>query len=293
MHRFLVFTGVLIVCYAGSFFDLIRVAFQRDLFSHLPLIPCIVVYLLWQLRGSFASLPVGVRWPGIPLAFAGLLLPILIQTGAAPSLAAVGNRLPAMLFSFCLLLYAGGFLILGSRIVRVAVFPALFLLFMLPFPPAVENGIEWFLQHTSAEVAYLFIQGSGIPVLRRDLTFDMPGLSVAVAPECSGIRSSWVLLITSLLAGHLFLKPRWKRALLALIVIPLGILRNGFRILVISFLCVHHDPAWIDSPLHHRGGPIFFALSLIPFTFILLWLLKSEKRPAAPSSQPHPPSPSA
>jgi hypothetical protein len=49
-------------------------------------------------------------------------------------------------------------------------------------------------------------------------------------------------------------------------------------------LTVHQDPSWISSPLHHRGGPIFFALSLIPF-FAALWLLrKSEAQRVANQS---------
>jgi hypothetical protein len=33
----------------------------------------------------------------------------------------------------------------------------------------------------------------------------------------------------------------------------------------------------IDSPIHHRGGPIFFVLSLIPFFGLLVLLRKWEK----------------
>ena len=71
----------------------------------------------------------------------------------------------------------------------------------------------------------------------------------------------------------MFLRSPWKRAVLTLAVIPLAIIRNGFRILTISWLCVHVGPEMIDSPIHHRGGPIFFILSLIPF-FALLFLLR-------------------
>jgi exosortase/archaeosortase family protein len=99
-----------------------------------------------------------------------------------------------------------------------------------------------------------------------------------VAPECSGIRSSFVLFITSLVAGQLFLRSSWKRALFALAVIPLGILRNAFRIVVIGELCVHVDPGFIDSPIHHRGGPVFFAISLIPFLLLLYYLRKTDVR---------------
>jgi len=59
-------------------------------------------------------------------------------------------------------------------------------------------------------------------------------------------------------------------------VIPLGLLRNGFRILVISLLCVHIGPEMINSLIHRRGGPIFFVASLIPLFVVLWWLRHGE-----------------
>jgi hypothetical protein len=37
-------------------------------------------------------------------------------------------------------------------------------------------------------------------------------------------------------------------------------------------LCVEVNPSYIHSPLHTRGGPLFFVLSLIPFGFVLYLL---------------------
>jgi len=62
-------------------------------------------------------------------------------------------------------------------------------------------------------------------------------------------------------------------------VIPLGIVRNAFRILVIGLLCVHVGPHMIDSLIHRRGGPFFFVLSLVPL-FLLLWWLRRRERAA-------------
>jgi hypothetical protein len=56
----------------------------------------------------------------------------------------------------------------------------------------------------------------------------------------------------------------------------LAILRNGFRVFVIGELCVHVSPSMIDSPIHRKGGPIFFALSLIPFFLFLVLLRKLD-----------------
>ena len=91
------------------------------------------------------------------------------------------------------------------------------------------------------------------------------------------IRFLMVLFITSLLAGRLFLRSPWKRAVLCLVVIPLALLRNGFRIFVLGELCAHIGPEMIDSPVHHHGGPLFFALSLLPFFALLYYLRRSER----------------
>jgi exosortase/archaeosortase family protein len=77
-------------------------------------------------------------------------------------------------------------------------------------------------------------------------------------------------------AAQLFLAKTWSRIVLVAAVIPLGILRNGFRIMVIGLLCIHVDPNMIHSIIHRRGGPIFFALSLAPL-LLILWLLRRRE----------------
>jgi exosortase len=132
--------------------------------------------------------------------------------------------------------------------------------------------------HASAEAAAFFFRLSGTPFLRDGVMFQLPGIGIQVAQECSGIRSSWVLFITSLVASNLFLTSPWRRAILVGFVIPLAIFRNGFRIWVIGRLCVDIGPHMIHSVVHRRGGPLFFALSLLPFFLMLLWLRRGERR---------------
>jgi len=115
-------------------------------------------------------------------------------------------------------------------------------------------------------------------MVREGMVFELPGIAIQVARECSGIHSSWVLFITGLLASHLFLRTRWRKIVLVAFVIPLGILRNGFRIFVIGMLCVHIGPYMIGSVIHRQGGPFFFALSLVPLFLLLLWLRRRERR---------------
>ena len=115
--------------------------------------------------------------------------------------------------------------------------------------------------------------------------FSLSTGAIQVGQECSGIRSSWVLFITSLVAANLFLKSSWRRALLVGFVIPLGIIRNGFRVFVIGMLCVHFGPQMIHSIIHRQGGPMFFALSLIPLFLLLWWLRRGEQRKQRPEDR--------
>jgi exosortase/archaeosortase family protein len=85
-----------------------------------------------------------------------------------------------------------------------------------------------------------------------------------------------VLFMTSLVAGQFFLRASWKRAVLALAIVPLSLLRNGLRIVTIGELCVHVNPDMINSYIHKRGGPIFFVLSLVPLFLLLYYLRRSE-----------------
>jgi exosortase/archaeosortase family protein len=110
------------------------------------------------------------------------------------------------------------------------------------------------------------------------LDFKLATLPIRVAQECSGYNSSYVLFIVSILAGYMFLKSPWKRAILTFAVIPLAIVRNGFRITTIAYLCTNVGPHMIHHPIHRSGGPIFFALSLIPFLALVWWLRRSERK---------------
>ena len=123
---------------------------------------------------------------------------------------------------------------------------------------------------------------TGTAMVRHGTVFELPGIVLQVAQECSGIHSSWVLFIASLLASHVFLRTRWRKIVLVAFVIPLGIFRNGFRILVIGLLCVHFGPQMIDSVIHHRGGPLFFAVSLVPLFLLVWWLRQQEQRLSLP-----------
>jgi exosortase C (VPDSG-CTERM-specific) len=283
-----VLTAVLVASFARPLFALAKFAAHSELYSHILLIPFISAYLIWLKRGSLPLAPQPRRLFALFPLIAGLATIAgywwAVRSGLKLREA---DQLAITTLSFLLLLLSVCFLCLGPATLRAITFPVAFLFFMIPFPHVALVRIETFFQHGSAEAAYLLLKLSGMPVFRQGLEFQLPGFSMQVAPQCSGIHSSLVLFMTSLLAGHLLLRTLWSRTLLVLVVIPLALLRNGFRIFTLGQLCVQLDPSWIDSDLHRRGGPIFFALSLIPFFLLLFYLRKLEnRRTRIPSAMP-------
>jgi exosortase C (VPDSG-CTERM-specific) len=187
-----------------------------------------------------------------------------------------GDYLTLTTFSLVSLLASGGFAFLGKDWMRAATFPLFFLILVIPMPSTMSDALETASKLGSAEMANLFFNAAGTPVLRDGNVFYLPGMAIEVAQECSGIRSSWVLLITSLLTANRFLKSTWRRVLLVGFVIPLGLIRNGFRIFVIGTLCIHYGPQMLHSVIHRRGGPLFFLLSLFPLFLLLFSLRRGE-----------------
>jgi len=283
--KLLLILGAIAVCFSVPLYGWARFAMQNDLFSYTLLVPVVGVYLF--ITGARTD---GGRPGGSPL-----LLGIALAVAGLAALGAYGlaqligtefetqDSVAITTLSFVLLTAAASIFLLPRPMLRRATFPLVFLVFMVPLPVAVEHAVETLLQLGSAPPAYWLLKLSGTPVFRQDLIFQLPGITLQVAPECSGIRSTIVLFLTSMVAGQLFIRSPWKRAILIGAVLPLALVRNGFRIFVIGELCVRVGPHMIDSFVHKKGGPIFFALSLIPFSILVYFLVKSDRRKSVPA----------
>jgi exosortase C (VPDSG-CTERM-specific) len=253
--------------------EFVTYARHSDVHSYVLLIPFVAAYLIYT-RWKYLSRELSSSW-GFALLLAAAATGALL---ASLHFAELGqnDHMTLIALSFVCFVIAGTFLFLGSKWARSAMFPLFFLAFMIPLPEATVDLLENASKEASAEVANWLFLISGTPFLRNGTVFQLPGITLEVAKECSGIRSSLVLFITSLLASYLFLRSPWRRAVLVAAIIPLGLLRNGVRILTISLLCVHIGPQMINSVIHRRGGPFFFAVSLIPLFFLLWWLGRGE-----------------
>ncbi len=274
---FLVLTIVGAGMVYGPLRDLLGSAARGEYYSHITLIPLVSICLIyWERKNLFREVDDSYRM-GIILLLFGVLL-YLIAKGQKQALSQ--NDYAAIITLAGVVFWIGAFtLSYGYRAFRLAIFPLLFLAFMIPIPTVLMDEVIYLLQVGSTEVTYVLFQVIGVPVSRDGFTFQLPNISIEVAKQCSGIRSSLALFITSFLAAHFFLKTGWRKAVLILSIIPITIIKNGIRIVTLSLLAVYVDERFITGGfLHKSGGFVFYIPALGLLGIILLFLRKTEKR---------------
>jgi len=285
---FILYSLLLIALMAGPLRALLQYAMDTENThaSQIVLIPFITAALIYLNRAKiFDNVEYAVLPAVLPI-IAGVALFIASKT-VGLQFKEVGDQLVLMTSSL-VVLWIGGFLLFyGTTAFKTALFPLLFLVFCIPIPKFILDRTVATLQLWSANMAYVLIRLSGTPVYRvSTMVFRMPNLSIEVAPQCSGIRSGISILISGLLAGHLFLRTYWRRGLLVLIAIPVLIFKNALRIGTLSYLAIHADKKILESEWHKEGGIPFFVLGLILLYPVLAMLIRSEAKNKTKSGEP-------
>jgi exosortase len=240
----------------------------------------VTVYFLYQYRKPILE-PAGVApFPGAVVLGCGLALCIaarLLEVRLGPNDFASLTTFSSVVF------FIGCFILLyGIAAFRAAQFPLLFLLFAVPIPQVLLDWFIYILQVGSTEVTEWLFQITGTYYIRHGFVYQLPGITIEVAKECSGIRSSIALIITGVLAGHLFLSSGLNKFILILTIVPFTIFKNGIRIVTLSLLAIYVDRKFItDSFLHHSGGFLFYLPALGMLGGVIWWLRRWEQQAKA------------
>ena len=276
MHHVCFFTMVvaLITLFHGPLQALGTLALRDDRYTPILAIPFISVALTWFERNTlFADVS-----PSIAIGMSTILTALgsfyLVTYSVKPR----SEYLLSLQVTTIVILITGLFIACyGKNAFLGALFPVVFLFLMVPVPDGTLNHVVNFLQRGSAETAYRLFKLAGVPVLRESaVRFALPSVTIEVAEECSGIRSSLSLFISSLVVGYVLLRSGWSRLLFSVVTIPVVIFKNAVRIVALSVLGTYVDPAYLHGRLHRYGGLPFSLLALALLAPLLLALLRAE-----------------
>lgn len=277
---FMLVSGVIYVLYYFNVNMLLTSPFTTEYYSHILLIPLLSAYLLYRKRQFLESSQEGSYESGLALLVAGI---IIYAVKTINDDVFTTNEALVLLACSALTSWGGGFVfIYGVKAVRIAVVPFIFLVFMFPVPTTVMDKVIYFLQSGSSTTVEGFFTLTGVPFTRDGFVFHLPTLSVEVAKQCSGIRSTLALIITGVLAAQLLLTKNWQKIIFMMSLIPVALFKNGLRITVLSILGVYWDERiLVDGWLHRSGGIVFFIIALCLLSLILMLLRSTEKFIAA------------
>ncbi len=243
---------------------------SSERYGHIPLIPVVSLFLALRKRREIFRGTASFSAMGLTMIVlsAGILV---VKKSFAPEKDVYAS---ICTLAALLILWGSYLLLFGKGCGRKAFFPLAFLAFAIPVPAFLMEKIIIVLTSGSVVMTRLIFDILKVPLLQDGPVFYLPGFFIKVAQECSGIRSSLALLITTVLACHIFLRGFWRQLLLISIVVPVALLKNAIRIVTLYILSYFIDIRIIEGGyLHKSGGVFFFGLGLAILGGVL-WILR-------------------
>jgi exosortase len=142
-------------------------------------------------------------------------------------------------------------------------FPFLYLGFVIPPPgwaiDAITIQLKEFVSYAATHILTLF----GVPITREGVTLQVAQYQLLVEDACSGMNSLVGLIAISLFYIYLVRKASWRYSVfLVSLVVPIAILANILRIMVLVLLTYFFGDGVAQGFLHNVAGLFLFSTAL-------------------------------
>lgn len=244
---------------------------QDPTWQHGALMPFIAGFLIWRRRGEVARLPESTsRW-----GFALVIFALLFYFAGFRANSFYCGYLAIML------LMAGASLWLeGAQRGRTRLFAWLMLGFMWPLP-FLEESIGYQMRLFMVKTTGFVLNAVGVDSLVSGTALQsMPNaevgrkagdlFSVGIAAPCSGMRSLFALLVVGALFSYFRQRTLGRRIALFSTILPIAIVANMVRILVLIFAAMIFGQQWAIgsaekevSVFHELTGIVVFLVALL------------------------------
>ena len=227
-------------------------------YNHCFMIIPISLYLIWDQKNKYLQfVPQKNYWSLLYMLVAGLIW----------LLGEIAGIVSAQQFAFVMALQASILAVFGWPFFKAALFPIMYLFFMVPFGdfliPYLQDWTAWFL------VKCLILLN--IPVYWDGVFISIPTGDFHVAEACSGLRFLTATIAVGFLMAYMGFQKTWKRAIVVSLSLIIPIIANGFRatgIVLIAYYTNHEYAVGVDHLIY---GWIFFAFILLVFIGIVMW----------------------
>ncbi|MBI3540038.1 MAG: exosortase/archaeosortase family protein [Candidatus Eisenbacteria bacterium] len=244
---------LLVAVYHRAAATLWNVWTTNDDYSHGPLVPLVATAMAWTSRARLAGLPSRTDARGLAL------------VALACALQIVGMRADVFaLQGYSLVVMASGLVwtFLGAAWLRALAFPLGYLVFMLPFPPIVMNGLAYALKEITVRISTRAAEALGVQLQQSGMTLYLASGVLRVENPCSGLRSLLALLATATAFARFQPGALWRRAALLAAGIPIAVLGNAVRLTLLILIGHYAGVAKATGWVHDASGYVLFAAAL-------------------------------
>ena len=236
--------------------------------SHGPIVLFTGLWLLWRQWPDARKLSERPRG----LVAAAVLIVFLLFYGFARITQIVELEGYAMYGCLLAVLYS----LVGARAMRRMWFPLFYLVFIFPPPETLVDAVTLPMKVELSEAAVRFLDLLGYPVGGEGVMIYIGQYELLVAAACSGLNSIISLSAISLFYIYVRHQADWRyAAVLVLLIVPVALLANFIRVLILILLTYHFGEAAAQGFLHNFAGVFMFAVALIT-----IYLADEAIRPA-------------
>jgi exosortase B len=241
-----------------SWWDAAQGLWRSDEMAHAPLVLAIAAWLLWRHVPDLARLPDAARTAG------GWWL-----LACGLTLFALGRGLGMSSVEFAaqvLVVAATVWLMKGPQGMKVAWFPIVYLLFMVPLPSPLVDAATGPLKHSISLIVVDVLHAFGYPIGRSGVIITVGPYELLVADACSGLNSMFSLAAL----GALFIRlkgvsGRLHAALLVASILPIAFVANIVRVIALVLITYHFGDAAGQGFLHGAAGIGLMLVALSAF----------------------------
>jgi exosortase len=228
----------------------------RESAAHGPLVLVTGAWLLWRQLTAFRGVVRrGALWIFAPMLIASLMLYVFGRVFDFASFEAAG-----LLGVGVSMLYNA----FGASIMLKNWFPVLYLAFAIPPPGSIIDRITAPLKQLVSEAAMRMAHLFGIPASREGVTIYVSKYQLLMEDACSGMNSLVGLTAISLLYIYLLRGSSVRYSLLmTAFVIPIAIVGNIMRVVILILLTYFGGDALAQGFLHYTAGFLLFGLDLV------------------------------
>jgi exosortase len=250
-----VVAACVLLAYAPVLMHLAEQWWDEPDYSHGFLVPLFSAFVLWQKRDELRRVVPRPSWIGMLILCASLVVLFIGTLGAELFLQRIS--LLGVLAGLAVWFW-------GWRMLRIAAFPLVLLLLMIPLPGVIYYQIVFPLQILASRMATWILHRLDLfPVLREGNVIVLSSTRLEVAEACSGLRSLLSLLTIAVMYSYLAEKNNLTRWILCLLVLPIAVAGNAGRVVFAAIAVELGGASAVEGWSHTLSGLFLFFVSTL------------------------------